>query len=649
MSATHWHLRTDEENIAWLAIDVANSNVNTLSAEVLQELEGILAKISELKPKALAIHSTKKSGFIAGADIAEFTKIKNTEQAHELISRGHSVMNAIAALPFPTIAVIKGFCLGGGFELSLACDYRLAVNEPATRIGLPEVKLGIHPGFGGTARSIKAAGTLNAMNIMLTGRSLGAYQAKKMGLVDDSIASRQIENAVSYFAKKKPGNKKHSLKDRVVESPLIRPLMAKVFRREVSKKANPEHYPAPYALIDLWEQHAGDEASMLRAEIDSVANLITSDTSKNLVRVFQLSEELKGLGKVTSFKPDHVHVIGSGTMGGDIAAWCAMRGFSVTVEDSNPKALASTVKRAQKLFQKRFRGFPHLAIAARDRLITDMHGEGRMHADVIIEAIFEDEKVKQDLFSSLEKVAKEGAILATNTSSIPLETIASVLEQPERLVGLHFFNPVAKMPLVEVVISKMTDMKVQEKAQAFCLGIDKLPLPVKSSPGFLVNRILMPYLLEASHMVAEGIQKEAIDKMATDFGMPMGPLELSDTVGLDICKHVAMELSEPMGLEVPASIVSLIDKGKLGRKTGEGFYVWKKGKPAKNKINPEDISEAYQQRLIGKILDEAKKCLEDGIVSSENQVDAGVIFGTGFAPFRGGPLNYLKSNNNSAS
>lgn len=643
MKATHWHLHTDKENIAWLAIDVANSKVNTLSAEVLQELETVLDEIKQMKPKALAIHSTKSSGFIAGADIVEFTQIKNTQQARELIGRGHDVMNAVAALPFPTIVVIKGFCLGGGLELSLACDYRLAINEPSTRIGLPEVKLGIHPGFGGTARSIKAAGTLNAMNIMLTGRSLGAYQAKKMGLVDDAIAVRQIENAVSYFANRKPAKRKQALKDRVIESPLIRPLMAKVFQREVSKKANREHYPAPYALIDLWKEHCGDETAMLHAEIDSVANLITSDTSRNLVRVFQLSEELKGLGKVTRFKPDHVHVIGAGTMGGDIAAWCAMRGFSVTVEDSNPKALASTVKRAQKLFQKRFRGFPHLAVAARDRLITDMHGEGRMHADVIIEAIFEDEKVKQDLFSSLEKVAKKDAILATNTSSIPLENIASILDKPERLVGLHFFNPVAKMPLVEVVISKHTDINVQEKAQAFCQGIDKLPLPVKSSPGFLVNRILMPYLLEASHMVAEGVQKEAIDKMATDFGMPMGPLELSDTVGLDICKHVAMELAEPMGLEVPASIVSLIDKGKLGRKTGEGFYVWKKGKPVKEKIKPDHMSEALQQRLIGKILDEAKNCLDDEIVSSADQVDAGVIFGTGFAPFRGGPLNYMKS------
>ncbi len=643
MKATHWHLRTDAENVAWLAIDVANSNVNTLSAEVLHELEAVLAEISQLKPKALAIHSTKKSGFIAGADIVEFTRIKNAQEARELISRGHAVMNAIAALPFPTIAVIKGFCLGGGLELSLACDYRLAVNEPATRIGLPEVKLGIHPGFGGTARSIKAAGSFNAMNLMLTGRSLGAYQAKKMGLIDDAIAERQIENAVSYFAKKQPAKKKPSLKDRVIESPLLRPLMEKVFTREVGKKASREHYPAPYALIDLWKQHVGDETAMLKAEIDSVANLITSDTSKNLVRVFQLSEELKGLGKVTRFKPDHVHVIGAGTMGGDIAAWCAMRGFSVTVEDSNPKALASTIKRAQKLFQKRFRGFSHLAVAARDRLITDMKGEGRMHADVIIEAIFEDEKVKQDLFSNLEKVAKKDAILATNTSSIPLEIIASVLEEPERLVGLHFFNPVAKMPLVEVVISEMTDKSVQEKAQAFCQGIDKLPLPVKSSPGFLVNRILMPYLLEASHMVAEGIQKEAIDKMATDFGMPMGPLELSDTVGLDICRHVATELSEPMGLEVPASIVDLIGKGKLGRKTGEGFYVWKKGKPNKQKINPDDMSEELQQRLIGKILDEAKNCFDDGIVSSEDLVDAGVIFGTGFAPFRGGPMHYLSN------
>ncbi|HID82448.1 MAG TPA: crotonase [Chromatiales bacterium] len=639
----HWHLKEEKDGILWLAIDVAGQGANTLSKAVLEELSQVLDQISENPPQALVLHSTKASGFIAGADVNEFTQFTDEQSALEMIERGQRVMDRIAGLPFPVIAVINGFCLGGGLELALACDYRIVVNSPSTRLGLPEVKLGIHPGFGGSVRSVNTIGILKAMDLMLSGRTIGAYQAKKMGLAHEMVPERQIENVVSWYASHRPSKVPQPLKEKLLRSKLLRPLIAKLLRKQVAKKANPHHYPAPYALINLWEHEVTDEQAMLKAEAESVAKLATTKTARNLVRVFQLQDQLKALGKKSTFTPRHVHVIGAGTMGGDIAAWCALQGFNVTVEDSNPKALGATLKRATKLYQRRFRGYDHLATAALDRLVPDIKGQGRKYADVIIEAIFEDEKVKQDLFSALEKEAKTDAVLATNTSSIPLEKIASVLKSPERLVGLHFFNPVAKMPLVEVVYAEATDPQIREHAQAFTRHISKLPLPVKSSPGFLVNRILMPYLLEASRMVDEGIPKEAIDKAATDFGMPMGPLELADTVGLDICKHVAEVLSEPMQLTVPASIKNLVEAGHLGKKTGRGYYIYKKNKPQKGKIDKSQ-GKILQKRLIDKLTDEAQNCLEDGIVATSDQLDAGVIFGTGFAPFRGGPLNYLKNN-----
>lgn len=637
----HWHLAERENDLLWLAIDVAGQSANSLSKTVLEELNEVLNKISENPPQALVIHSTKPSGFIAGADVNEFTQITDEKNALEMIERGQRVMDRIAGLPFPVIAVIDGFCLGGGLELALACDYRIAVDSPSTRLGLPEVKLGIHPGFGGSVRSVETIGILNAMDLMLSGRTISAFQAKKMGLVHEMVPERQIENAVAWYASHRPSKSPPSLKEKLLRSTLIRPLVARLLRKQVAKKANPSHYPAPFALIDLWRHEVNDQQAMLKFEAQSVAKLATTKTARNLVRVFQLQDQLKSLGKKSVFTPRYVHVIGAGTMGGDIAAWCALQGFNVTVEDSNPKALGATLKRAAKLYQRRFRGYPHLATAALDRLIPDTKGQGRKNADVIIEAIFENEKAKQDLFTALEKEAKKDALLATNTSSIPLEKIASVLKAPKRLVGLHFFNPVAKMPLVEVVYAKATNRKIRKQAQAFSRHIGKLPLPVKSSPGFLVNRILMPYLLEASSMVDENISKEAIDKAATDFGMPMGPLELADTVGLDICHHVAEMLSESMQLKVPASLDKLVKAGHLGKKSGQGYYNYQKGKPQKEK-NKESYTTELQNRLINKLTDEAQRSLEDGIVDSADQLDAGVIFGTGFAPFRGGPLNYLQ-------
>ena len=367
-------------------------------------------------------------------------------------------------------------------------------------------------------------------------------------------------------------------------------------------------------------------------------------TAQNLVRVFLLQERLKSLGKGVDFQPKHVHVIGAGTMGGDIAAWCALKGLTVTLQDREPKFIAPAVKRAHALFKKRLK-VPHLIQAAKDRLIPDQHGSGVKSADVVIEAIIENKEAKQELFSQIESLLKPDTILATNTSSIPLDELSETLQQPDRLVGIHFFNPVAKMQLVEIVEGENTSQENKNKAAKFCRCIDRLPLPVKSSPGFLVNRILMPYLMEAVKLLEEGVPAQVIDRAATDFGMPMGPILLADTVGLDICLSVAEILGEALGLNVPEALRKKVKAGKLGVKSGQGFYQYKKGKQMKTKVNVDNSdshSEDIADRLILQMLNESIACLREGVIGNMDLVDVGMIFGTGFAPFRGGPMHYME-------
>ena len=643
MSYKNWIIEKDNDDICWLHLDVADSTTNILRFDVIDELNDIINDLAQSLPSGIIFVSDKKNGFIAGADIKEFTEINTVEQAREMLHRGHEIMNKIESLPCTTVAMIDGFCLGGGMELALACTYRVMLDDKSTRIGLPEVKLGIHPGYGGTVRSIQKAGPLAAMNMMLTGRLLQGRAAKAMGLVDDLVPLRQLKRAARYFVLNRPHIKELALKDKIMNHRLVRPIIAGKMRKEVAKKASREHYPAPYQMIDLWVKHMDNPQRMLEEEIESVASLVTNDTAKNLVHVFFLQEKLKTQGNKKDFKPIHIHVIGGGVMGGDIAAWCALRGFKVTIQDQKPEALAGTMKRSMTMFKKKFKKDKRSIRESMDRLIPDTNGIGVEHADLIIEAIFEDKDVKQALYKDIEPRMKAGAILGTNTSSIPLEELATCLDKPDRLVGIHFFNPVALMPLVEIVRGENTSDETMKQALAFGRQIDKLPLPVKSSPGFLVNRILMPYLLEAVEMVGEGIAAEMIDKAALQFGMPMGPIELADTVGLDVCKSVATILAGTENLNLPKKMQHMVDSGKLGKKTGEGFYKWIKGKPQKDKNASYGNLQELQDRMILRFLNEAAACKREGIVDGDDLIDAGIIFGTGFAPFRGGPLHYIQS------
>jgi 3-hydroxyacyl-CoA dehydrogenase / enoyl-CoA hydratase / 3-hydroxybutyryl-CoA epimerase len=632
----HWRIETLDE-IGTLTLDVAGQSANLLSQEVLRELDEALAAIARQPPRGLIILSSKRGGFSPGADIREFERAPDTARAVEIARTGQRVFARLAALPCPTVAAIHGYCLGGGLELALACTYRIARDDSSTRLGLPEVLLGLHPGFAGSLRLPQLIGALPALDLMLTGRPVSAAQAHRLGLVDRAVPERHFLNAARAYAREAPSPPRARLVQRLLATAPLRPLVAQFMRRRLRTRTHPGHYPAPYRLIELWRRNATEEQ-----EADSFGELLATRTARNLVRVLLLGEELKRRGRAHRHDIERVHVVGAGVMGGDIAAWAALRGFSVSLQDVSAEKLARAIKRAHALFRDKLKDARSLQ-ETMDRLMPDLKGHGLKRADLVIEAIVERAEPKQKLLRDAEAAAGPNAILATNTSSIPLETLAQTLKDPTRLVGLHFFNPVSKMRLVEIVRGAASGEQALNRARAFAVALDKLPLDVKSSPGFLVNRILMPYLLEAVQLVQEGMAAPVVDAAAREFGMPMGPIELADTIGLDIFLSVAQELAGPLALTVPERLRQLVEDGKLGRKSGEGFYRWNgraRNKPAradKAAIGP------VTERLIMRMVNEAAVCLREGVVADADAVDAGMVYGIGFAPFLGGPMRYAES------
>jgi 3-hydroxyacyl-CoA dehydrogenase/enoyl-CoA hydratase/3-hydroxybutyryl-CoA epimerase len=641
----HWHLQVESNGLGFLTFDRAKpdgstDSTNTFSSEALRELGDVCSYLRTNSVKGLAIQSAKDNGFAAGADIDEFTSFKTVEEAGAMTKLGLDVFDQVEALPFPTVALIHGFCMGGGTELALACRYRIADEGPKTKMALPEVMIGIVPGWGGAQRMPRLIGAGQALGLMLTGRAVNAKTAKRMGLVDVVTPRRHFTNAATMLLQKPPAPHHPALKDAITNWPFIRGLVANASRKQVAKKARPDHYPAPYAIIDLWEKYDGDPRKVPADANASMQKLFEHPTARNLIRIFKLQDRLKALGAGSS-DIKHVHVVGAGVMGGDIAAWCAFKGMTVTLQDLDHDRIAPAIKRAVALYKKKFKE-AHLIQAAMDRLIPDVKGDGVAHCDLVIEAIIENAEIKKTLYASIEPRLKPGAILATNTSSIPLQELSTSLARPERLVGIHFFNPVAMMMLVEIVQGPQTSDEVMQSAQIFVKKIDKLPLPVKSAPGFLVNRILTPYMTEAQVMLEEGIPAETIDAAAKEFGMPMGPIELADTVGLDVGLAVGTELHKP-GNPQPKKIQELVAAKKLGKKTGEGFYKWVNGRPQKsNGSGTVDLSPIWMRMTLPAV-NEAVACVREGIVQDADLCDAGVIFGTGFAPHRGGPINYLRA------
>ena len=640
----HWKVARDTDGVLMLTMDRNGSNVNALSRALLDELDAMLERVAIERPAAVVIHSGKASGFAVGADLKEFESYDRKGTVREEIEHGQRVFERLAQLPMPTVAAIHGACMGGGTELALACKMRVAARAPETRIALPEVQLGIHPGWGGTARLPRLIGAPEALAMMLTGRAASAERALAEGLVDRLAAPEALLDEAKKLALR-PVTRPFAQRALAWWTNCwpARQILAPIVRRQAAAKAPPKHYPAPSALIGVWRRGGGDIVQRLKLEARSVAKLAATPTAHNLIRIFFLRERLRGLAGDTPHGIRHVHVVGAGVMGGDIAAWSALRGFEVTLQDRGMKFIEPALARARKLFEKKLKVRERIE-PVEARLTPDVEGAGIASSQLAIEAIFENPEAKEAVYRALEPKIARDALIATNTSSIPLDELRVAFTEPRRFLGLHFFNPVAQMPLVEVVRHDALDPSIEKRAWAWVKSIGKLPLPVKGTPGFLVNRILVPYLLEAVRCHTEGIPDPVIDRAGKHFGMPMGPIELIDTVGLDVALSVGKELGPFLGLELPAGIADKVEGGKRGKKDGQGFYIWKDGKPEKPNVDsnyraPTDL----EDRLILPMLNEAVACLHDGVVADADLLDAGVIFGTGFAPFRGGPIQYIRS------
>jgi 3-hydroxyacyl-CoA dehydrogenase/enoyl-CoA hydratase/3-hydroxybutyryl-CoA epimerase len=654
-AASAWGLALDADGVGWLTLDQPGGSANVLSQELLGECERLVVQLAERPPRGLVIRSGKPSGFIAGADIHEFKHLQSEAAALELVLRGQQLCARIEALPCPTVAALHGFVLGGGLELALACRYRIALADAKLQLGLPEVQLGIHPGFGGTVRSVRLLGVRAAMSLMLTGRSVRGEEALRIGLVDRLVAdAAALAPAAREFIGASPAPHRPHWFERLLSWPGVRSLLRASMERRVAARAPRAHYPAPYAIIDLWVRHGARGAAAYTAEAQSIAKLFDSTTARNLIRVFLLQDRLKALGGRPAAATLRVHVIGAGVMGGDIAAWCALRGLSVTLQDRELRFIEPAIARAATLYEKRLPGAAERT-AALARLQADVGGAGTAAADVVIEAIFEDLAAKRALYAAAEPHMRAEALLATNTSSMTLETLTETLADPGRFVGLHFFNPVAQMPLVEVVHAGRTRPEALAMALNFTRRIDKLPLPCRSSPGFLVNRVLFPYLYEAMHAAGEGIAYDTIDRAAVEFGMPMGPIELCDVVGLDVVLHVGEIITRALRLDPPPFVErlrALVGEAKLGRKSGQGFYPWVSGKAVRTARSAHNgrgtpgmsalATAALGDRLVFALINECVACAREGLVEDLDLIDAGVLFGTGFAPFRGGPLHYAR-------
>lgn len=669
-----------EGDTGFLTIDVPGEKVNILSSTVMEELDRWLDEIAKQRElKSLVIISGKEGNFIAGAQIAEIEGIASPEEGAVKAALGQAVFDKIAALPMTTIAVIDGACVGGGLELVLACDFRIARASDKTRLGLPEVRLGIIPGFGGTQRLPRLIGIQRSLDFILTGRTVDAKRAHRAGLVDrvipEEFGPEMIRSVAHAFAielrsealrqRIKARRQKLNAQGFLLEKNFLgRRVLFEQARKRVKAEAK-GHYPAPLLALEAVEKgYPLDLRAGLAIEAELLGKAIVTNVSKNLIKVFYLSEEMKRDKGVVQFKGvpqefQRIGVLGAGVMGGGIAQLLAHNNLPARMKDINFAAVAKGTEAAAKVFSE----------AVRKRRLTPKEMQNKMalisgtvdysgfhRVDLVIEAIVENLDLKKKVFAELDSLVPAHAVLASNTSSLPITEMAKATKRPDKVAGLHFFNPVHLMPLIEVIRGEQTSDETVASLVAFAKKLGKTPIVVKDSPGFLVNRILAVYMAEASRMLQAGGTIEEIDKALVDFGMPMGPFNLIDEVGIDVAAKAGKIMIEAFGerMGVSGALDKLVADGRLGKKNGKGFYLYR-GKekqidqnvyallnlaPAKGqhfaKHEPEE-------RCVLMMINEAAMCLSEGIIRRPHEVDAGMIFGTGFPPFRGGLLRYADS------
>jgi 3-hydroxyacyl-CoA dehydrogenase/enoyl-CoA hydratase/3-hydroxybutyryl-CoA epimerase len=633
----HWLANIDEDGIAWLYLQTVGKSVNVLNNAVMTELECLLDRLENKKDlRGVALLSGKKGGFVYGADIHEFETLKTASEVANHMLYVHGLFNRIEALPVPSCVGVDGIAVGGGLEIALTFDRLFITSSSKTKLGFPEVNLGIMPGYGGSGRAYGRIGTKAVLDMMVSGRPIGSIDAIKTGLADELVD--------------KPDDLEKSMREWIIgcngEKPIFTELETAADATAIAaakdkylKRLRSDHTPAPAAIIEHVENFGHDKSAMSASEIDVFPNLMVSSASKNLRRVFYLTDAVRKSARGES-GIKRMHVVGAGVMGGDIAAIGAMAGLDVTLTDMNEAAIVGAIARAKKLFERRLKSDEKVALALA-RLRTDLDGNGATDADLIIEAVAEKLEVKQAVFKNLEAVSKASAILATNTSAIPLEDIATALNGPERLIGLHFFNPVPVLPLVEVIWSKYSDPEIVSRGMQFAGQIGKMPVRCKSAPGFLVNRALLPYIFKAIEAVAGGEKADHIDEALVDFGMPMGPIELADQIGLDVCLDVGIVLGMP-----PATKALLDEKcrtGTIGRKSGSGFYEWDGNRAIRaHQSKDPRVMAAIAKNMLAPMIEECRQAVDENVVDTADSADAGMIFGIGFPGFRGGPLNWSK-------
>ena len=653
-----------ENDIGTLTFDMPNSTANVFTSEVLDELEAFVDEVATSKLKALFIESAKENIFIAGADIKSIQSAKDEASVRAFVQQGEELFNRVEQLPFPTVAVIDGACLGGGLELALACNYRLATNHAHTRIGLPEVNLGIIPGFGGTQRLTPLVGYAKAMELIVGGKQLKGDKALKLGVVDASVPRGYLAfKKEEYIAEILAGTLEAKiLKQRKgvkwYETLLaVRLLIASLAKRTVLKKTH-GHYEAPLVAIEVLKKSYGKSLERgLALEREAITKLALTTTSKNLVELFLISETLKSesFSQAKAKEVNNTAIVGTGIMGSGIAWALNNQNMEVRLKDRNLKSAGKAIATIRKIYagvQRRGRLSEREVALKMDRITFTTEYVGFERCDFLLEAVFEDLALKQQVYREFEEVLSPTAIIASNTSSISVSKLAEKMSHPERFVGMHFFNPVHKMPLVEIIAGEKTSDETIATVVALAKRLGKTPIKVKESAGFLVNRVLLPYLMESVRMFEEGTSVKKIDQLLLKFGMPMGAFTLIDTVGVDVGEKVANILHNAYGERMFTTplMTKMLEKGWLGAKSKKGFYDYSSKKP---KLNSEVNSLQYGRvelddkvildRAILTMINEASRCLEEKVVDNARYLDMAMVMGTGFPAFRGGLMRYTDS------
>lgn len=658
----YFKLTIDDRNIATLTFDTPHSQVNVFSSGALEAFE---KELDQLHPnpniKALFIESSKENIFIAGADIREIKTANDEASVRAFVKKGQDIFNKIEALPFPTIAMIDGACLGGGLEMALACTYRIATNHAHTRIGLPEVNLGILPGFGGTQRLYPLVGYAKAIELIVAGKQLKGEKALKLGLVDATVPQGYLAFKKEEFSQEILAGTLHTKVEKNRKGLLwyekispLRKLISTMARKKVLEKSH-GHYPAPLSVIEVMQNSFGKPRTEgLTIERDAITKLALTPISKNLIDLFLIAEELKhesfSRGKAKTIKQSSI--VGTGAMGSGIAWALNNQDIDVRLKVRSTNSAGKAIAKIRKIYEgiKKRRRLTEREVALKmDKITFTTEYVGFESSDFLLEAVSEEKALKQKVYADFEKVLSTDAIIASNTSSISISDLAEKLEHPERFVGMHFFNPVNRMPLVEIIAGEKSNEETIATVVKLSKKMGKTPIKVKESAGFLVNRILLPYLGEATLMFEEGESIERIDKTLLAFGMPMGPLTLVDEVGVDVGEKVSNLLHQDYGDRMPSSpvLTKMLENGYLGKKSGQGFYDYRTKKPTVNQAilalqkeqkNLDDTTLLDRAVLI--MINEASRCLEECVVDNARYLDMAMVMGTGFPAFRGGLLKY---------